>query len=717
MESLISSYTATIHVDDGESVSELFINAVVAPLDIYRLLDDPVRPLTYGIQRDGIDNGAIVAFDPYDDEFVSCITVGKGPTDMVINDDASELFVINSVARTIDVIDLDGFFIKETISLPVYSDWGSSSTTANIDLGPDGIIYYTDGAWAPMLHVLRRSERDVVQSTLFFDSYGFMDFAVTNDKSGIVAMPQYGWSAGAHSPWVGRLDINLDGTVSLDKKTNISSFNRDPFEAPVLVRDDDQVAVMKTISLAPADTDALDRTFPSAIWSMNRNGSVVATGDKLYAYDTGEELYAIPGGSNSGAGYIFTKAQAFTSDYTRFIYFNNSNRTLNVVNIQEEIGLDRMGVVFTPGDGAVVNSPESLSWSSLPGVDEYDVYLSTDYDSVASADTSSVYYLGRVGSTSIALSESLVNGVVYYWRVDPVMEYGAPQGSVYTFTVSEIGLDTTEINAKTVANDPDYQVDIELESVEPGLSWSVSSSAPWITFSDTAGETPATLNVHLNASLLAPGVHSASFTLDNESGGVEIPVQIQVEPLAVTHIRSDRSSGKVYAISENTSDPAARAYLLEIDSISETVLRTLQVGSSVTDVAIHYADDLIYVTNWKSGNLLVIDKADFAFIKSIAFQPSGATGYSQGDVFRVAAGVSERIVVEEEDQWIDISLVNTRTEGSLSTASVREGGGSFGPAGRYYYHGENNSSGAKIIKFDTSGDTVTLLASVRPSEI
>ena len=186
-----------------------------------------------------------------------------------------------------------------------------------------------------MLHVLRRNEKDVIQSTLFFDSYGFMDFAVTDDKSNMVAMPQYGWSAGVHTPKVGHLDINQDGTVSLVKQTTVSGFNREPFESPVLLRDDDEIAVMKTVSLDPADTDSLDRTFPSAIWSMVRNGSVIGTGDKLYAYDTGEELYTIPDGSNSGVGYTYTKAQVFTSDYTRFIYFNESKRTLGVVNIQD----------------------------------------------------------------------------------------------------------------------------------------------------------------------------------------------------------------------------------------------------------------------------------------------------------------------------------------------------------------------------------------------
>jgi len=717
-ENLIASYTATISVDDGEKITELFIHSIVPPLEIYRLLDDPLRSITYGIQRDGINRGSIIAYDPIQETFISCLTVGKSPTDFVINDESSELLVVNSVDKSIDIIDLENFSSKETINLPVYSAWGDADdTTANIDLGPDDVIYYTDGSWAPTLHVLKRSTSEVIQSRIFSGSMGFMDFAVTSDKSGIVAMPQYGWSAGSHSPKIGQYVISSDGTVNFVKETNLSSFSRDPFEAPVLITDDDQIAVMKTISTEPSNTDNLDRIFPSAIWSMNPNGSVVATGNKLYEYETGIELYTIPGGSTGGSGYTYTKAQAFTSDFSRFVYFNSSDRTLNVVNLIDEIGLELMGRSLSPQDGAVVNSPDALTWAPLAGIDQYDVYLCADQDAIATADHSSSCYIGRVSGTSFAILQALSNGTQYFWRIDPVTAQGPETGIVYSFTVSNIALDKNEIDVQTVAGHSDYQVDIQLDSAESGISWSVSTADSWVTFSESMGSTPSTLNVHLDSTNLSTGIHNSSITLSNEQGELQIPVRFQVDPLNITHIRSDRDSSKVYAISEDSNNVIPKAYLLEIDSTIEQIERVIPVGSSVTDFTIHYADNLIYVTNWKSGNLLSIDKNTFEHTKNIAFQPAGATGYSQGDVYRVAAGVSERLVIEEQDQWIDISIFNTKTETELNAAFVREGGGAFDPTGRYYYHGENNSSGAAIIKFDTSGDVFTNLVEVRPQEI
>lgn len=717
-EDIIASYTATISVNDGENVTDLFISANVSPLNIYRLLDDPLRSITYGIQQDGLNNGSIIAFDPIEEKLISCITVGEQPTDFVINNDSTELLVINSASESIDVIALNNFTLKETISLPTYNSWGEpDDTTANIDLGPDDIIYYSDGDWAPMLHVLKRSTGEVLQSLTFNGSMGFMDFSVTSDKNKMAAMPQYGWSAGSHTPKVGYLNINEDGTLEFIKETNLSNFERAPFEAPVLISNDDQITVMKTISTDPANTDNLKQEFSSAVWSMNPNASVVATADKLYEYDTGIELYSIPGASINGSGYTYTKAQAFTSDYTRFIYFNASNRSINVVNLIDEIGLELLGRTLSPKNGSTVTSPKTLTWSPLSGVDQYDLYLGTTEETINNANHESPLYLGRITGTSFELLQTLTNGTSYFWRVDPVTSVGTETGITYNFTVSEIGLDINEIIAETIIGHSDYQVNIELASEEEGINWDVAASDDWITFTESTGVTPATLSAHIDTTTLSSGTHHSSITITSDSGELIIPIKLKVEPLNITHIRSDKNSEKVYAISEDSSSSISKAYLLEIDSTDEKIERVVRVGSSVTDFTIHYADELIYVTNWKVGNLLTIDKSSFEQVQVHAFKPAGATGYGDGDVYRVAAGNSERLVIEEEDQWIDISLYSTATKTNLNQTFVREGGGVFGPNGRYYYHGENNSSGASIIKFDTSGDTFTNLLEVRPSEI
>jgi hypothetical protein len=225
------------------------------------------------------------------------------------------------------------------------------------------------------------------------------------------------------------------------------------------------------------------------------------------------------------------------------------------------------------------------------------------------------------------------------------------------------------------------------------------------------------LALTLQTGNLPVGTHTAELSITSGPNPVRVVVTFVIEPLAITHLRTDRASNKVYAISENTSVAGATAYLLEIDASTERILRTLPVGSSVTDVAIHQRENRVYVTNWQSGGLLAVNRDSFVVDQTYAFKSFAGIGYGDGDVFRVAAGANGRLVVEEADQWIDISIYNTYTGSTLGRTYVREGGGVFDSTGRYYYHGENNSSGAEIARFDSVGDVFTKVNSIRPANI
>ncbi|RYD45283.1 MAG: hypothetical protein EOP85_08995, partial [Verrucomicrobiaceae bacterium] len=196
-----------------------------------------------------------------------------------------------------------------------------------------------------------------------------------------------------------------------------------------------------------------------------------------------------------------------------------------------------------------------------------------------------------------------------------------------------------------------------------------------------------------------------------------IPVELSLDTLHLTVIKSDPLSSKLYAISENTETPGSKAYLVEIDSATESILRVAEVGTSATDFTLHRHDGKIYVTNWQGGSLLAVDRATFRVTRTYPFTPFGGMGYGENDVYKVAAGGPGRIVVEEQDQWIEVSIYNTTTGTKVANIGLREGGGAFDSTGRYYYHGENNSSGASIYRHDVTGDAFTQLAQVRPDGI
>ena len=67
------------------------------------------------------------------------------------------------------------------------------------------------------------------------------------------------------------------------------------------------------------------------------------------------------------------------------------------------VKLDDKATVPQPYDGATTRSNVALSWKPGPNAAEHDVYIGTDREAVANADTSSIrsgIYRGRQAATS-----------------------------------------------------------------------------------------------------------------------------------------------------------------------------------------------------------------------------------------------------------------------------------------------------------------------------
>lgn len=133
----------------------------------------------------------------------------------------------------------------------------------------------------------------------------------------------------------------------------------------------------------------------------------MATSDTLLRYDTGEVLYSFDSG-RAQRSYIGSKAQAFTSDFTRFVFFNATTRSLNVINLIEVVGLEQLGRALTPAHQSVVTAPETLTWAPLAGVEQYDLYLGVGETSVAAATNSDSAYLGRVTGFTLSSLPALL---------------------------------------------------------------------------------------------------------------------------------------------------------------------------------------------------------------------------------------------------------------------------------------------------------------------
>jgi hypothetical protein len=516
-----------------------------------------------------------------------------------------------------------------------------------------------------------------------------------------------GWLGGSY---IGKFSVAANGTLTFVEKTNSNYptiLSRDPLETPALISGDGSKLFIKQLMVSPATISTVDRSFSGPVYSITPGGEIAVTTNAIFQTSTGNKLYDLP---------VTTSVHAITSDYSRLVYYNTTTRTITSLDLIAAIGSEVMGRTLSPADGSIVLPPSTLSWAPLPGAGSYRVYLGTSSAAVTAATTASPEYLGSTTLPDFALTGALATSVTYYWRVDAQVGGTFNPGTVYSFTVSPISSSVTKVETATVQGHADHRVTVALASASPGVAWTATADQSWVSFASTTGATPSNVEIILNASTLPAGVHLATVTLSGTGGTLfTLPVKLTVEPLAVTILKSDPASSKVYAISENTAVTGAKAYLLEIDSTTEAILRVRQVGSSATDLAIHNGDNRIYIPNWMPGSLLALNKTTLALERTYAFTPFGGTGYGANDAYRVSAGAAGRIVVEEQDQWVDLSIFNTSTGGELGTIGLREGGGGFDPTGRYYFHGENNSSGAEIYKLDVTGDVFTSLAHIRVS--
>ena len=692
-----SSSMATITAIDLVSTNRFFINASVSSLNITKLIDDPFRSRVYGIQQVGTGQGCVVVLNPLNEVKLGCITAGNKPTDLAISDDGSELLVINSVDETILVYNLETLQLKEELALPEFNNWGVDATTADLAIGPENIIYYTDGAWAPVLRVFDRSSKTVLQSVTH-SGYGFGDIVVSSGKTNLFGWIQYGWSAGWAGSYVTKYSINSDGTLSLDSNTSTSYptvILRDPRTTPILLNYDESSLFVKQIEVDPAAIKTTKNTYSAAVYSITPGGEIAATKTAMYEHRTGNKLLDLP---------VSTEVQAFTSDYARFVYFDSSAKSLKTLNLLNEIGDQILGTDICPENGSISLSPDQLTWMPVPGVDVYNVYLGTNATEIANADTNFACFIGQVNAHSISQSNALIPGLTYYWRVDPVSAAGVEKGTVYSFTVSLISCDQSEVDTHTVQGHSSHQVDLQLSSDVP-VEWFVTADQPWIDFVETSGTSPSEVQILLDASALEVGVHTGEVVLTNDTGRLfSVPITLEVEALNLRILKSDDSSRFVYGISGGAT-ASDNGYLLEIDTVSESITRVTPAGSSVTDIAIHTADNRIYVANWALGALLAINLDSFELERT----------YAINEVYRIAPGVAGRLVVEEEDQWIDVMIFDTVNAKTLSSTYEREGGGETTESGHYYFHGDSNSSGAQLHKFDLTGDAFSELAYKRVS--
>ncbi len=684
------------------AASGMLASAIAAtPLNVVRLLPDPLRPQIYAISANGLEVGSLLVIDSLTRNTISSIPLGKKPTDCDISEDGKTLFAINSVDQTITVIDLDSLTVTKTLTLPAYTNSGTTVTHAHVRAGKGDILYYVDGQGGPRLRVYNRATGMVLQTfgastTGTANDDGVGGLALAPDGSAIYTWKQYGWTAGVLGTYISKFTVDASGSLTFVAKTTSarsSNFDRDPLDTPAIVTADGSRLIVKDRVFLTSDLSEVPLIYQDEIYSATRDGGITAGAGAIYSGVSGETLYSLP---------VSAPMQAITPDYSSMVYFNPTSKELVWLDLTATLGATALGLAIEPDDGSTVAQPSRLRWFPITGITSYQVYLGTNRGEIEAATPSSASYLGETADVWYNLPSSLVLGQKYFWRVVPVAAGGLPAGPGVTrsFVVSNLTLSRGSIDGATVEGVARHVETIDLAAATP-QPWSATTDVPWITFETNTGSTPGQLVIYGNATSLAPGYHQGTVTLTTGGAPLSIPVSLRVYAANFMIAEADLELPWVYAVSQESNTSSLPSFLLRINTATDKIESAVPCGRSVTDLAIHYKENRIYLTNWQTGVLRAFDRDTFKQVRTYQFSPPGPTGYGEGGIWRVAAGKSGRLILEEADQWIDIRLINTANGAVIATVgSEYAGDGEADPTGRYYYH-----SGSSMSRFDLAADT------------
>lgn len=700
---LNESYTAAVTATHGSETRSLTVTARVAPLDICALKDDPKRGRTYGLQRNGAQRGAVIILNRNTGEPLGCVTAGRRPCAFAISEDARELLVLNKEESSISVLDLKNLALKsETIGLiPPIATANPYGFSPHLELGPQNTILYTDGGSPSALYVLSRASGLVIQTNIPTEvsapeptSIG--RFAMTPDRSYVFGWGNMAWSTHAT---VIAYRVNIDGTLQL--QTVFGRYDayimRSPVDTPILATRDSRTVFLKNALFAADSVWDIHHRFPGPVYAITPDGEVAATATALYETKTRLKLADLP---------VNASVQSISPDAQYLTAFDSNTRVITRLKLSDLLPSGLLND-STPTDGAIVVTPKTLEWRKITGTAKYNVYLGTSLSEVQTASTGSALFLGQVDVTAITMTDRLVPGTDYYWRVDGVTEFDVIKGDVRHFRVEEISLSASALKAVTVQGHKYHRTSIKVGSETAGLEWGAEADAPWVRFEEGNGLTPGVVNVLLDASMVLSGTHDATITIHTGSSSTRIPVNLTVDPLRVMVIKADARSGFAYALSENNSGVNGNAYLLEINALTETITRATPVGPSASDFAIHHEDGCLYVSDAQAGIISAVDIATLEPVRSYPLGPISSAGPRY--IHRLSAGKKGRLILREYDQWIKISLFDTSSGFILTDTQAYEGEGVSDSSGRTYYHSENRSF-ADLRKFDLSQESFKVVA-------
>lgn len=658
---------------------------------IIKLLPDYVHPRVLALnQANGSVPGTLLALNPTNGAIINEIPVDLNPTDMAVTPAGDALFVINTGSRTISKVDLNTFAVVSEKAISTPSTY-SLSNPLYVVACQSNKLYYTDGAWGPEIYYF---DYTAGTTTLVLNTGGNQDtgaggIALNRAGNTLYAWRQYGWGAGNVNSWVTRYDASNNSSLT-PLEDSFTSWRRDPLNTPVFLDAAERWVFNKQQMFAATNVSVLLNQFANNIYGVSLDGSIAFGPTEVFNTVNGSTLTNLP---------FSTTIQTLSADQRKLFRYNTATASVVIYDMASIASVSGPTLLPTPADGSVVSPPlTNVSWTVSPLALTYDIYFGTNQTQVATATQSSAQYLGRVTAPSQNVPQPLTAGATYFWRVDVIGFNSTNTGSIWSFTVSSLFINPTQISLSALAGFNPASQTLSLTSPYPAITWSAAvTGSNWLALNSTNGTTPTNTTIAFNTASFAAGIYTNN--IEFISGGIkyELPVTVTIKPLNIVKMAADRQRPYIYAL-QAPSFSGQNGLLLFINSTNGNVDKALTIGLNPTDLTIHYAEGRLYIASWTETWTYVVD------LNTQTLLPPLNLGT---DIYKINAGKAGRIITEGQNQWIGVNLVNT-ADGSIIGGfpyPEREGDGEADSSGTVYYHNDNNISNAHLHKFLCTTDT------------
>jgi hypothetical protein len=660
---------------------------------LVKMLPDYARPMVYALnQANGSVPGTLLALNPTNGTVINEISVNLNPTDIAMSPAGDAIYVINAGSRTISKVDLTTFSVVSEKAITTPNTY-SLANPLHLVAGQSGKLYYTDGAWGPEIYFF---DFNAGTNLLVLDTGGNVDFGAGGmvlNRSGnaLYIWRQYGWGAGNVNSWVTHFAASTNGNLTA-LEDSFTSWRRDPLDTPLFLDGAERWVFNKQQMFAATNVSVLLNQFSDNLYAISLDGTIAFGPTEVFNTQNGITLTNLP---------FSTTVQTLSGDQKKLFRYNSSITSVVIYDMASIAPISGPTIVPTPADGSVVSLPlTNLTWTVSPFALGYDVYFGTNQAQVTTATPVSSQYLGRVTSPGQMLSQSLYPGATYFWRVDVAGFSATNSGTVWSFTASTMSISPSQISYSAIAGYNPPAMTLSMTS-SVAVAWTAAvTGSNWMTLNPTSGASPDTANITFNTSALSPGLYTNNIEFTVGALKMELPVALNIKALNIVKMAADKQRPYIYAL-QAPALSGQNGLLLFINTTNGNIDKTLTIGINPVDLSVNYAEGRLYIASWTETWTYVVD------LNTQTLLPSMNLGT---DVYKINAGGAGRIITEGEDQWITVSLINTTNGSTITSGLFREGDGEYDPSGRYYYHGDNNISGAGITKYDMSGDTFASIA-------